>query len=95
MRILGQIAKHVAQFVGAAALHWLLGTENRVDRGSERLRATDDEQHLAFGELKQQGLKPVLIWDLQILQLLMIHEQQKSYGPERQACDRERNHDRS
>ncbi len=35
----GQMVEHIAQFVCAASLHRLLGAENCVDRGSERLRS--------------------------------------------------------
>ncbi len=44
----GQVAEHVAQLVGAAALHRLVGAEDGVDGDPQRLGAVDDEQHLAL-----------------------------------------------
>jgi hypothetical protein len=42
------VIEHVAQIVHTAALHRLLGAEDGVDGGSERLRSIDDKEHLPF-----------------------------------------------
>ena len=46
--LLGQMVEHVAQLVRTAALHWLMGAEDCVDGGSERLRSINVKEHLAF-----------------------------------------------
>ncbi len=47
--LFGQFVEHVADFVIAAALHRLCGSEHLLDRRTQRFGPIDDEQVLAVG----------------------------------------------